>query len=44
MSDVVRDCGCKGCRTCLICERKYDVKKISCVPVKDVCIFTYKFI
>lgn len=27
--DIPRPCGCKGCRTCLTCEKKYDIEQKS---------------
>lgn len=28
--ETVRLCGCKGIRTCLICEKEYSIKKVDC--------------
>lgn len=27
MDKIMRSCGCKGCRTCLLCETEYGIKR-----------------
>lgn len=38
--DFPRPCGCKGCRTCLICEKEYGIEEKSFLSEYEVSIFT----
>lgn len=43
--DKIRACGCKGCRTCLICEKEYNIEEKSFYNEFKVCyIIVIKFL
>ena len=37
--ETVRQCGCKGIRTCLICEKEYSISKPNLTAELQVNIF-----
>lgn len=40
---VVRQCGCKGCRTCLLCEKEFGIEKPNLLNVFQVSEWTFAY-